>query len=411
MNERQSKPVKFFEIMGSTAHTYGNAIAFIQKWLVDLFPEDYFKTYHVSSKIAHRQLRNTNKEFFHKLKPMLIIKPRLDLDDDRFLMGTPLVNRMMYSHYNYGNENLQPFLLDRENELAIKFQMNRTVMYVDVSLVFSTLMEQINYTHYLQNKVPFNHPFDLLTCFESYLSQELMEYLGNLVGIPVFDENGCTRDFLHYMNSHSTTPVTHKLQGSTQTYEFYRYYPVRIDTMLSNLSMEEGDKSGQIYTSFQTNFTIKMEFYTTGFYYLFSDRIDKLPKLEMRDDSAIIPVYTDIIAREDYELGPGWNLYNRCAVRLDKKYDEVNFSQMINLSTTKLIDYHLENGIPLYELIDIRIRKQGKLIIHNKDYVVDYNEKKIKFLNKEYGFYTYTILISINTEYVNETIKNVFKLK
>ena len=41
------------------------AIAFIQKWLVDLFPEDYFKTYHVSSKIAHRQLRNTNKEFFH----------------------------------------------------------------------------------------------------------------------------------------------------------------------------------------------------------------------------------------------------------------------------------------------------------------------------------------------------------
>ena len=84
---------------------------------------------------------------------------------------------------------------------------------------------------------------------------------------------------------------------------------------------------------------------------------------------------------------------------------------MINLSTNKLIEYHVENGIPLVELIDIRIRKQGKLIVHGRDYIIDYDEKKIKFLNKEYGYYTYTILIAINTEYVNETVKNVFKLK
>ena len=47
---------------------------------------------------------------------------------------------------------------------------------------------------------------------------------------------GKTSAMINYMNSHSTCPVTYKIQGSTQTHEFYRYYPVSIDTLIQNIS-------------------------------------------------------------------------------------------------------------------------------------------------------------------------------
>ena len=164
-------------MMPSSAHTYGNAVAFIQKWLIDQFPKkedgsSIFKTINVSSKIAHRQLRRTT-EIGKNNKPALMIRPRVDFSDDRFLQGTPLTDKMLLNSINYGPDALQPFFHDDRNQVAIKYQLNRTVMYVDVVMVFSTLMQQLNYATYLKNTIPMNSPFDLDTCFESFLSKEL----------------------------------------------------------------------------------------------------------------------------------------------------------------------------------------------------------------------------------------------
>ena len=39
----------------SLAHTYGNVTCFITQYLKNLFPENYFKTVHISSTIAYKQ--------------------------------------------------------------------------------------------------------------------------------------------------------------------------------------------------------------------------------------------------------------------------------------------------------------------------------------------------------------------
>ncbi|HAU85947.1 MAG TPA: hypothetical protein DCW90_10720, partial [Lachnospiraceae bacterium] len=302
-------PIQYMQMMGSVAHTYGNALAFIQKWLVDIFPENLFKTFHVNSKIAHRQLRSTNQEYLKKQKPMLILRPRIEHDEDRFLSGTPLIERQLLSYNNFGMDNLFNFFEDKEKEIAIKFQLNRTVMYVDVILVFSTLMQQLNYVNFFKNSVPIGIPFDLTTCFESYLSQEMMQVVSNISGIPLFDESGCTKPFLDYVNGHTNTPVTYKIQGSTQTNEFYKYYPVRIDTKIDSLNTDDGERVGHVMDSYQMSFTIRMEFFNPGFYYLFATEswLKKVPKIDVQDNSVLIPVYTDVVLKEELELDAGWS--------------------------------------------------------------------------------------------------------
>lgn len=397
--------------MGSAAHNYGNVLAEIQKWVLDRFPDKTFKTIHVQSRIAHRQILSTPTEFLKKTRPMIVFRPRISYDEQRFLDGTLLTERLGELYSRGANTDLQPFFYDEKNRIGIKYTLNRYVMYVDVGMLFNTLMQQINYMEFLKNSLRINIPFDIFTYLESYLSKDMMLMLSTLTGIPLMSEDGNTKDFLDYMNSHSVYPITYKLQGSSGTDEYYRYYPADIIATITDLNADEPEKNGHVVTGAQINMTIKLEWYSTGFYYLFSDEIHDIPKPTIPDDSTLIPIFTDVIMEEDLNLPPGWKLFHHCNCMLDKPMDSVDFGPMLNHSIKEVISYHLKNGFPLQEAIEIRIRRQGKMIRENSAYKVDWENLKIYFNNKSYGFYTYNILININILYINNLIKEVFKLK
>lgn len=404
-------PIKHVEIMCSASHTYGNAIAFIENWLIKLFPKDLFKTIHVNSRIAHRQIRNTPHEYNKKMKPIFAISPRVDLDDSRFLEGTLLTERRSQMYSNYGLTNLMPFFMDEKQKFVIKYQLNRSVMYVDVILVFSTKMQQINYVEYLKNATTFKHPMNIRTCLESHLAPELINAISETVGISVIDQDGTTYTFMKYLNSHSQFPITYKLQGGTGNREFYRYYPVTIDTLLDSLSIDDGEKSGHINDNFKITFSVRMEFYTTGFYYLFSNSIKPIIQSDISDSNIIVPTYTDVILNEDLELENGWELFTHVSFQLESRDDTIKFDEIVNVSIKEAIKYHLKNGLPMRELLDIKIRKQGNLLFERKEYTIDYENLVIKFNDKNYNFYTYTLYLSINVLYLNNLIREIFHLK
>ena len=153
-------PVSYIQCQSSTAHTFGNVTAFIQNWLINLFPEGLFKTIHVNSKIAHTQLRSTPNEFLKKTPPMFVIRPRIDWrDSNRFLNGTMIIERQGDLYYSYGGTNLQPFFQDNKRKVSVKYQLNRHVMNFDVILVFNTLMQQLNWSNYFINSVSLETPF------------------------------------------------------------------------------------------------------------------------------------------------------------------------------------------------------------------------------------------------------------
>lgn len=403
---------RFVAVLGSMSHTYGNALAFIENWIMKLFPDNLFKTVHVNSKIAHRQIRSTTNEYIKKVKPMIIFRPRIPgIDEDRFLKGTPLIEKQTDLYNIWGSTNLMPFFHDPNNDLTINFQMNRTVLYVDVLLVFSTLMQQIDYFQYIINSTRINKPFSLNTCFESFIPQDMLAIISSIIDIPLYDENGNTLEFLSYMNQNSIYPMTYKLQGSTKTREFYRYYPVNIDTIITDLDKDDGERVGNIMNQYQISFTVRMEFNSAGFYYLISDKIYHINLPEVHPESTdIIPIFTDVYLKEDLNLQPGWHLYNQASYRLEKPDDEVEFLQMLNNSIKAALKYHKENGMPFSDLIDIKIRRQGKLIHKDQDYFIDWDNYKIKF-NSQNMFFTYSIIICVNIEYINDLMKVIYQLK
>ena len=63
------------------------------------------------------------------------------------------------------------------------------------------------------------------------------------------------------------------------------------------------------------------------------------------------------------------------------------------------------------EVIFVIIDNKPHLNSNGIDYIVDYKNLTINFNRKDFGFFTYTILVCINAREINELIKKIFHLE
>lgn len=402
-------PMNYISCQSSAAHTYGNITAIIQKKLIDIFPKDLFKTVHVNSKIAHKQLRSLPGTIFKKEKPMMIIRPRIDWDGNSLFMGNTLVNERMTDIYSsFCGTSLEEFFIDTTRNIELKYKLDRCCINFDVILIFSTLMQQINYASFIKNAIGDNRNMMIETAAESYISPEIMQLIADMAKIPLKDASGSIDPFIKYMNQHSKTPVTYRLQGSTNSMEFFRYYPCHIDTTFSNMNVDDGEKTGQVMSQYTISFSIKTEFWGTGFYYLFSNNLKRdmvLPPVN--DTGELIPMYTDVICAEDFDVKDGWQLFSSPSCKIDTPNDVLDISTVLNVSIRDTLDAHIRRGLDWTNFLDIRMRQQGKIMTYGVDYIFDPETKSIHF-NRCGTYYTYKILIYINVEYVNNFIEDLY---
>lgn len=411
--EFQRLTPKYIMALSSTAHTYGNVVATLQHWALNIFSKGLFKTVHVNSRIAHSQILKTPQTHLKKEKPMILFSPRVDYDEDVFLKGTLLTEKRggLHTTGTNGVVDLNPFFYDMNNEVSMVFTQARRCMFMDVIVQFDSLIEQMNYMDFLIASLDWNRPFDIWTWLEAFISKELLDTLGEISGIPVHDPNdGSVTDFLNYMNSHSIYPVTYKLMGSTGKEEFYRYYHTNILTTLTNLGKNDGENVNHVMTNFNITFTIRAEFWSPSLLYLMSDKVNEVPVI-LPTDATLIPIFADVFILDDLNLSPGWEVYGHASYILDKVHDTVGYDNLIQQKIRDLIAYHIENGMPLCNIIDIRVRQMGKLILEGRDYTINYATHEITFNNTEWGFDTYTIIVAINVLYVNTLIKELNSLK
>ena len=406
----------------SLAHTYGNITCFITEYVKSLFPKDYFKTVHISSTIAYREFnifQNTKKEFIRKNKPMLIIRPRVELNDtDTFLYNTFMTTRMTDNYMDTCFTNLQPFVCDVKNGLHVKFLLNRLKMYFDVTIVNSTQISQLNTAHFLKNRVRQDKPFFLQTSLENYVPREIFQEISKTVGIPMYDSNGSVRNFLEYLNGVSMYPISYKMKNATGNDEFFRFYPVNIDTMFQGLSIDDGNKRGMVDDAYTTTFTISTEFNAAGLYYYFTEEMlssghDVFMSHGEDDSQKLIPIYTiDNLYANKYD--DGWNLYASPIYKIDIDsfnvgYDLLDFSPFINNSLQSALDYHEKHGISLDIFLKVFVTRDSELLEPIKDYDIDFKTMTLttKKLNADS---TYRLIMHVNTNYINQLVTDVYNL-
>ena len=414
----------------SMAHTYGNIATFIDHWLLDLFPKNYFKTNYINSTIAYRDFatyNNNRKEFIKKQRPMLILKPRIEIDtqDELPINQTYLANRI----YDVMNDdidtgNLQTFFDDRDNKRYIQFLLNSLRITFDVTIVVETMMEQINLVHYFKNRVRQGYDMTVLAYMESFISRDIMYLLAKDAGFEdVFLEEPENRkhtmgDFLSYVNNNSLYPVTVKYKNASGRHEFFRYHPTYVNMAITGLSIDEPSKKNQVVEECYINFSLRCDFNTAGMYLylsnndaIFADDVTS-PSIENEIKTDMVPIITPqrIYGRT---LPNGWQVFTTPAFDIDT--DEVpyplDFSVLLNTSLNEAVNYHKKHGIPLTTFMNVEILKNNRTMeIERNEYEIDWDNLTV-YVNNCNILQEYRFILSVNTQYLNDLLSDIVKFK
>lgn len=407
----------------SMAHTYGNVTSFMNNWLLSLFPENYFKTNYISSTIAYKDMasyKSSTTAFVKKRKPMLVIRPRIELDtmDELPINQTYLANRIYdMASDDIDTGNLQNFFLDKKNHRQIQFLLNALRINFDVTIVVETYMQQINLAHYFKNRVRQEWDLRLNANLESFISRDIMYLLAKDSGFEDVFENGERMgEFLSYVNSHSIYPVTVKYKNSSGRHEFFRFHPAWLNVAISGLSMDDGTKKGQIQDSFMINFTVRCDFMTAGMYNYVSDNDavfnEFKPNQELADGAEIIPLLTpqEIFTEP---LPEGWNIFTMPLFEIDtdKVPYPLDFSVLLNTSLNEAVRYHKENGIPMDVFLHVDVTKNGRIMeVERGEYEIDWENLTLYVYNCNH-IQDYRFILSVNTQYLNDLIGDIIKYK
>lgn len=414
----------------SMAHTYGNIATFVNQWLLDLFPKNYFKTNYINSTIAYRDFatyNNNRKEFMRKQKPMLLLRPRIEIDvqDELPINQTYLANRI----YDIMNDdidtgNLQTFFDDRDNKRYIQYLMNALRITFDVTIVVETLMEQINLVHYFKNRVRQGYDMTVIAYLESFISRDIMYLLAKDSGFEdVFlkdseEKKHTMGDFLSYVNNNSLYPVTVKYKNSSGRHEFFRYHPTYVNMAITGLSIDEPSKKNQVVDECLINFSLRCDFNTAGLYLylshndaIFADDILS-PPIENDITADMVPVITPqrIYGRT---LPNGWQIFTTPSFDIDT--DEVpyplDFSVLLNTSLNEAVNYHKKHGIPLSMFMNIEILKNNRTMeIEKNEYEIDWDNLTVLIHNRDVS-QEYRFILSVNTRYLNDLLSDIVKFK
>ena len=395
----------------SASHTYGNVLAVVEKFLLDQFPPNTFRTVTASTTLASRQIKHLPHQLHKQECPIMVLIPRISFGqgDDRFLANTLINSRYTNTHALWGDGSLLQLAHDRKKNIYIHGHYNRALMFIDVVMSFNTYAEQINWMSYMHNMFPIEHNQFIRSPLELYIPNQFCEIISGTSGIPIKNENNSVYDFLTFMNGMFDYPITYKIKGGSNTDEFFMYYIADIDTVIREPEAGAGVKDGQVHRNFDISFTIRCEFNTIGYFTLNSPAIKKDVVINAPDTTSITPIFSDVINLDDFDLPQGWSVLSWPIFKLSPGEDSVSIDNVLNQSLLTVIDHHLRLGMPMDNFIKIQFRENGQ-ILNNEGYRIDWAARRLYITNPN-SRRTYRLIITVSANYINNMIKDIYNLE
>lgn len=415
---------------GSVTHTYGNVACVAMEYIKSYFDIDFFKTIHMSTKMSNRQLDvfKAKHGFWVNQKPMLIMKPRIEMDDsDAYFYGSAMTNRITNSRLHMEFGNLVPIIDDPKWGVRLLIHWNRLKIIFDVAIVVNTFNQQVDLLHKLKNQLAPMTPFYLETPLETCVPRNIMIRIIKHLGLKETD----TAEILKYLNTYGNVPFTYKLKSGSGNDEYFALYNTKIESVLSDLgNPDEGESDNLVTSTYVIPFSISMSFYGVGTWYAgLQDTITKYSVVpsdseimsmtdENHDPNRIVPLLS-IPLGYDLKLPTGWRILNSPHYMV-KDYgtwekngaeDITPFGDVIPSEYKELIKemavYNKYTNTPFDPFIKFRVFKgRYELPEGKKGYEIDIDKLEIHTYDcnpKE----TYRIFILVNTLMINTIASEV----
>jgi len=410
----------------SVTHTFGNVACVALDYIKSYFPDDFFNTVHISTKMSHRQLNvfRSKKEFWKNQKPMLILRPREELDDSSvFMYGSTMKSRVTNSKLSAEFANTVPVIVDEKYGVMLRLGWNRLKIYYDISIVVETYNQQVDIAHALKNQLAPLTPFFIKTNLESYLPKGIVNPIATHLGLQPTD----TAEILKYLNTQGSTPFTYKIKNGSGHDEYFMMYLTNIEAIISDLNLDDGESRNLVTDTYTINLAMSLEFNAVGTWYTFlkdgnrnyiSNPLASEIVQNCGDCERIKPLLT-LPLRYDLHLQDGWKIlqsptYTVTTHGIGEKFKDVTeFGSVIPNNVRRTLDHiirhNVENGIPIKPFIQFRCFKGTReLPVGKNGFEVNMKTFEVYTYNCTPAE-TYRLFILINNLQINAIATEVTK--
>lgn len=389
----------------SITHTFGNVACEAMEFIKSYFLDGFFQTEHISTKISYRQfdMLKAQKEFWKHKKPILILKPRVDIDDSSVAgYGSASHSRITNSKYPVEFGETHPVIVDRKHGVMLRYALNRIKLYYDVAIIVQTYNEQQNLAHSLKNRLVPPTPYYLASTLEACIPKGIIQPISKHLGFAK-DDPEITAGTIHYLNTYGKVPFTYKLKNGSGTNEYFMLYDTRIEIIPSDINTDDGESINMVNDTYTIGLTMSFEFNSIGTWYVFLKNGDENYITNPTDteidimnrnlgnevvEPEIAPL-SSIPLRYNLNLESNWTILEAPTYFVSEEglglgvCDITNFSQALPSATQRTLkDIYLHNkhmGIPLHPFIRFRCFKGTKELPYGEQgFTIDLEEFIIK---------------------------------
>lgn len=203
-----------------TSHIQGNIVAIFEKWFLSFFDSNYFANIRLKTQSSFADYKSFMKDIYKKDKPLMVIDVNASEHVDDSVFGLNMTNRYNLVDPQYDESSaklLYSIGVFGTDDAELRFRRNRYRFTFDVLIMENTMDRQLNtYSNLLMNirhrskfmlsrsvlnLIPLEHIHNIAIFhkFNSYTSDEFMEFLNTHSAYPIIKRVGPNGKVMFYM--------------------------------------------------------------------------------------------------------------------------------------------------------------------------------------------------------------------
>lgn len=390
-------------MLPSYVHGYSLAIEYMEKWFVQKFPKDYFKSVYVDGSHVLDGYKHFSRLMVKGENPRARIIPRVqyeyDMENLDFYQAPPNL-------YLRRTELQDSFFKDRERNLYLAMVPRALRMDFNFKVRVNTRSQQLDLFNQMELnfRVGATQAEDISVDF--HVPKPVILDIANKAGFMVRKgEVVDIIDFLHYLNKHSELPFLFKLRSINQKAEFF----VRLSNLYTHiairdkLEVDDGERDGKLDTNFhiEMNATLTMPI---PHFYVFYNSIGPIQGIDLKEpDNGTVAIYTVNLLDIPKVDENGWNEACCTDYLIDDGDDSIDLSTLFigDNVISKTINHDLALGVSPSHFINIKIYRDED-VAREVSFTIDWKTKIVRFKNGPMKQEVLHIILYHDRDYINE---------
>jgi len=385
-------------VSNSICSLLSSMTSFAKNFILDFFPENYFKDIYISTALASsEQAGTTEDELPIKKNPQLSIVPSFNPDFDETYGGPyPTWRRGIFetfksTTYRYGYKKV---FYNDEDDLIISTIPNRIKFSFDYKIKLDTYLQKMDVVYMLRQKLHNNDRFywnnQLL---KAQIPNTLIKALSSCKDLEIKDPHD-RDEFFKYLKHHSQGHIEPVIYSGSGNHTFVHTYAANVLITVENPpSTEEKSVNKQNMASGDelVELTLTMELWIPS-NYMFECKTLPVGSYQPTDDESKVYFYssTPLKPRNTF-CEKTLIVWQELITEVNTTLDSINMDDFLPFETLQFLneqwlkkDYDLLNCTFKFVLY-----RDNKEIEYGRDFLVDWKHKKIILVNPllNYSYY------------------------